>query len=259
VTFDEIMNNYQAYLLVFARVLGIFVFNPLFSRKNIPTMVKIGSSIALTLVIALSVVNNVIVEYDSVALLAIAFVKEGFVGAVLGFLTQMFLSTILVSGEIMDTQAGIGMAKIYDSASGVQMSLFGSMMTYMFLLYFFVTDCHLAYIKIFAISYDFIPLGFEKINTDVGMILVSYFGTVLTLAMKLAIPLIVVEILVEFCMGVLMKVVPQIQVMQVNIQIKLLIALFFVFIIASPLSDMISNYMGMMIDNLTGILPAISG
>ena len=116
-TFDEIMNNYQAYLLVFARVLGIFVFNPLFSRKNIPTMVKIGSSIALTLVIALSVVNNVIVEYDSVALLAIAFVKEGFVGAVLGFLTQMFLSTILVSGEIMDTQAGIGMAKIYDSAS----------------------------------------------------------------------------------------------------------------------------------------------
>ena len=256
-TFEELMNNYQAYLLVFARVFGIFAFNPLFSRKNIPSVVKIGSTIALTMVIAMSAINNVHVEFDSLPLLAIAFVKEGFVGFVLGFLTQLFLSTILVAGELMDMQSGLGMAKIYDSSSGVQMSLFGSVMTYMFIMYFFVTDCHLSYIKIFAISYDFIPVGFEKINVNVALLLVNYFGTVLTLAMKLAIPLVVAQLLLEFCIGILMKAVPQIQVMQVNIQIKLLFGLFVLFIIAGPISDSIEKYMGIMIDSLVGILPEI--
>ena len=251
------MNNYQAYLLVFARVFGIFAFNPLFSRKNIPSTVKIGSTIALTIVIAMSAINNVQIEFDSVPLLAIAVVKEGFIGVVLGFLTQLFLSTLLVGGELMDMQSGLGMAKIYDASSGVQMPLFGSVLTYMFLMYFFITDCHLTYIKIFAISYDFVPVGFKKINPNVAIILVNYFGTVLTLAVKLAIPLVVAEILLEFCVGILMKAVPQIQVMQVNIQVKLLFGLFILFIIAGPISDFVDKYMGTMIDNLVGILPEI--
>lgn len=101
------------------------------------------------------------------------------------------------------------------------------------------------------------PLGFEKINPDVSIMLVKYFGTVLILAMKLAIPIVVAQLLLEFSVGILMKTVPQIQVMQVNIQVKLLFGLFLLFLIASPLSDAIEKYMGLLIDNLTGILPSI--
>jgi len=257
--FEELMNNYQMYLLVFARVLGIVIYNPIFSRKNIPRSVRIGLTISLTLVIGMSAVNQEVIEYDSVALLAVAFLKEGFVGLVLGFLTQMFLSALLLSGEMMDMQSGLGMAKIYDAASGVQMPLFGTITTYMFIIYFFVTDCHLTYIKIFAISYDFIPLGFKSINPDVARIIVFYFGTILTLAVKLALPLVIAELMVEFCVGILMKVVPEIQVMQVNIQVKLLFGLFVLFLLITPISDFIDRYMGIMIDSLVGILPSVAG
>ena len=109
------------------------------------------------------------------------------------------------------------MAKIFDASSGVQMPLYGSIMTYMFIIYFFATDCHLSYIKIFAISYDFIPVGFKSLNPNVAMIIVNYFGTVLALAVKLALPLVIAQLVLEFCVGILMKAVPQIQVMQVNI------------------------------------------
>lgn len=256
-TFDDILNNFQAYLLVFSRVIGIFLFNPIFSRKNIPSMVKIGTSIAIALVVGSTIVPVTHIEFDSVPLLALAVIKEGFVGVVLGFITQMFLSTILVSGEIMDMQSGLGMAKIYDAANGVQMSLYGSVMTYMFILYFFVTNSHLTYIKVFATSFDIIPIGFTRINPDFAMVIVKYFGVVLTLALKLAIPLIVAQLLLEFCVGILMKTVPQIQVMQVNIQVKLLFGLFILFVIASPLSGMIEKYIGILIDNLAGALPAL--
>ena len=253
------MKNYQAYLLVFARVFGIFAFNPIFSRKNIPRVVKMGATIALTLVIGMTAINNVKIDYDSVPLLAIAFIKEGFIGVVLGFITQMFLSALLSAGELMDMQAGLGMAKIYDASSGVQMPLFGSILTYMFVMYFFITDCHLSYIKIFAISYDYIPLGFKSININIATFIVNYFGVIIALAVKLSLPLVVAELLVEFGVGILMKAVPQVQVMQVNVQVKLLFGLFFLYIIASPLSHFVDKYMGIMIDSLVGILPSIPG
>jgi flagellar biosynthetic protein FliR len=90
------------------------------------------------------------------------------------------------------------------------------------------------------------------------MVIVEYFGTVLTLAVKLAMPLVVAELILEFCMGILVKAVPQIQVMQVNIQLKLIFGLFILFVIANPLSDFIEKYMRIMIDSLSGVLPMIT-
>lgn len=256
--FEELMNNYQIYLLVFARIIGAFIYNPLLARKNVPTMVKIGTTIGLSAIIGLPLVSTVTVEIDSTPLLAVAFIKEGFVGLILGFITNMFLSTLHIAGDYMDVQAGLGMAKIYDSANGVQMSLFGSLMTYLFILYFFITNCHLTYIKIFAVSYQFIPIGFNTFNPDVFKNIVLYFGTVLTLAVKLAIPLIVAEVMLEICVGLLMKAVPQIQVMQVNIQVKLLFGLVFILLISKPLSEVLDKYMNKMIDTLVSVLPSVS-
>ena len=256
--FEELMNNYQTYLLIFARVFGVFLYNPILSRKNVPSRVKIGTSIALAGVIGLPLVGTVEVSIDSVFLLAVAFIKEGIVGVILGFITQMFLSTLLVSGESMDMLSGLGMAKVYDSSSGIQMSAFGTIMTYMFILYFFITDCHLSYIKIMALSYDFVPIGFNAFNPDLLKNIVLFFGTILTMAMKLALPIIVAQLILDFCVGILMKAVPQIQVMQVNIQVKLLFGLFLVFFISTPLCECIEKYMNKMVDTLVSVLPSIT-
>lgn len=256
--YEELLNNYQTYLLIFARIVGVFIYNPILSRKNVPTRVKIGISIALAGVIGMPLVGTAQVEIDSTFLLAVAFIKEGAVGLILGFITQMFYSTLLLSGQSMDMISGLGMAKIYDSASGVQMSAFGTIMTYMFVLYFFITDCHLSYIKIMALSYDFVPIGFNSFSPELLKSIVLFFGTVLTMAMKLAMPIIAAQLILEFCVGILMKAVPQIQVMQVNIQLKLLFSLFLVFFISTPLCEMIEKYMNKMIDTLVSVLPSIS-
>lgn len=243
--------------MIFARVMGIFAFNPMFSRRNIPSSVKIGASLALTIVIWSSM-DRQSIDYGSLGLFAMGVLFETFVGFVLGFLTQLFLSTILLGGDVMDMQSGLGMAKIYDPASGIQMPLFGTVSNYMFVFYFFVTDAHLAYIKIFALSFDIIPLGGMAVDTNVGMVIVEYFAVILTLAMKLAMPIVMAQMLLEFCMGILMKAVPQIQVMAVNIQVKLTFGLILLFLLAVPMSDFIDRYMGIMLESLEGILPLIA-
>ena len=90
------------------------------------------------------------------------------------------------------------------------------------------------------------------------MVIVEYFAVVLTLAMKLALPFIAAQLFLEICVGILMKTVPQIQVMAVNIQLKLIFGLILLFLFAVPMSDFVEKYMDTMLQSLEGILPLIA-
>ena len=183
--------------------------------------------------------------------------KEGFVGAVLGFITDMFFYSVQMSGEIMDMQSGLGMAKVFDPGTNLQMSIMGSFVSFMMYLYFFVINAHLTYIELFVKSFDIIPLGFEGINPDLGISIVEYFSVVLTLVLKIAMPLIVSQTILQFCVGVLMKSVPQIQIMVINIQLKVGFGFLILFLVAVPLSDFIEKFMDTWLETLEGVLPLI--
>ena len=133
-------------------------------------------------------------------------------------------------------------------------ALFANVYYYMFILYFFLTNGHLSYIKLFHISYETLPIGFSGFTADVPWALVTYFSTVLTLAVKLAAPIIAIEFITEICLGVLMKAVPSIHIFALNIQLKVLIGLAAVLIMAQPMSDFIEKLMGIMWQNLYGLL-----
>ena len=67
-------------------------------------------------------------------------------------------------------------------------------------------------------------------------------------------PIIAIEFITEICLGVLMKAVPSIHIFALNIQLKVLIGLAAVLIMAQPMSDFIEKLMGIMWQNLYGLL-----
>ena len=152
-------------------------------------------------------------------------VKELLIGAVLGFFTNLIITVILYAGELMDTEIGLGMAKAYDPATGVTMPVFGNYYYYLFILYFFLTNGHLTYLKLFSLSYQTIPIGYEFTDNTLNLayIIVMYMGTVMELALKFAMPILAVELIVEMCMGIIMKAVPTIQIFVLNVHLKLII------------------------------------
>ncbi len=258
---NSLLTNFQANILIFARIIGIFAFNPIFSRNNIPTRVKIGASFVLTLLVSGTVISATdlsVINYTTFGSYAIAILLETAVGFILGFLTQIFVSMLLFAGEMMDTASGLGMAKIYDPSTQTQQALFGTYINYMFIILFFISNAHLQYVKIFVLSYQFIPLGFEAIDVNVFYIILEYFGTLFTLALKLSLPIVVAEVIVEICIGILMKTVPSIQVMTVNIQVKVIVGLLLAMILAYPMGDAIQRYMDDMMTSIEGILPLIT-
>lgn len=247
-----IQTNFIVYIMVLGRVAGIFSFNPIFSRRGVPNTVKAGCSIALALVMTVAGDFEYVMP-SGLLPLAFDFGKELLVGAVLGFFVNLMLQVFSMAGEVTDMQMGLSMAKSYDPTFG-NAGITTSMYSYWFILYFFAVGAHKSYIKLFAVSYDTIPLGYSSFNLNVPYVIVHYFQSVLELGLKLAMPVIVAAFVTEFCIGVLMKAVPSIHVFVLNIQLKLLVG--FVVLAAScgVIGDFMEKIVSLMFENLDALV-----
>lgn len=247
-----IQTNFVVFLMVLARTTGIFSFNPILSRNGVPNTVKAGMSMALAAV--MTAAGGF--EYKMPAgflPLAFDFGKELLVGAVLGFFVNLMLQVFSMAGEVTDMQLGLSMAKSYDPTFG-NAGLTTQYYSYWFILYFFAVGAHKSYIKLFAVSYETIPIGYTSFNMNIPYVLVNYFSAVLELGLKLAMPVVAASLITEFCMGVLMKAVPTIHVFVLNIQIKMLVG--FVVLAAScgVVGEFMEKIMGILNDNLNGLV-----
>lgn len=247
-----IVYNFIGCLLVFARVSGIFTFNPIFSRANVPMRIKVGMSIALAVAMLTSMGGTT--GYIPTSLLGFVgtLLKEAAVGLVLGFIVNLILTVIVYAGEIIDTQTGFSMAKAMDPSTGVSMPIFANVYNYIYILYFFIIGGHLSYIKLFALSYDTLPIGFSFTAGSVNLsyVIANYLGTVITLGVKFAFPIIATQLIVEFGLGIMMKAVPTIQVLVVNLQLKIVVGMFVLIVMAGPMSDFLEKLMNIMFENL---------
>lgn len=249
---SAIQSNFIVIIMVLARVSGIFSFNPIFGRNNVPAYVKAGMTLLMALVMT---AGGGFTYTMPTGLLPFVFdlVKEMMVGAVLGFFVNLMLQVFSMAGELADMQIGLSMARSYDPNFG-NAGITTQLYSYWFMLYFFAVGGHLSYIELFYISYETIPVGFDNFNINIAYIIVMYFETVLTLGVKLAMPIVAASLVTEFCIGVLMKAVPTIHVFVINIQIKMLVG--FVVLAAScgMVSEFMGEMMGLLFTNLNGLL-----
>ena len=249
---EIVQTNAIIVVMALARLSGIFTFNPIFSRANVPTYIK--ASMTFILAVVMTVGGGI--EYTLPTGLfpfMFDFAKELLVGAVLGFFVNIMLQVFALAGEVADMQIGLSMARSYDPTYG-NAGLMTQLYSYWFMLYFFAVGGHLSYIELFSISYETIPIGFDNFNINIGYLLVQYFQTVLILGLKLAMPVVAASIVTEFCVGVMMKAVPTIHVFVINIQLKLLVG--FVVLAAScgMVAEFMEEMMGLMFANLNGLL-----
>ncbi len=246
------LQGLNIYLLVFARMSGFIFFNPLLGRRNIPSQVRAGLVLLLTLLIA-PVLQAPEVTRDSVDMLFALF-RELSLGFICGFVYQIFFYLLLFIGDWMDTEFGMAMAKVFDPATSIQLSLTGNLLTILFALYIFSTDSHLVMIQIFALSFKIVPLGAVNLSPEAFQFVLQLFIDTFSLVLRLLIPFTVVEFSLQVVMGIMMKLVPQIHVFVINFQLKQLLGLATLFLMGPVVASFLNNYILIMLENINRAL-----
>ncbi len=244
------------YLLVFVRLVGCFLFNSVFSRKDIPNMLKMGFIFVLTVLIAPTISKTEVETLGQLKELTIILLmmKELLLGLALGFVFQIFTLLLYFVGDTMDFQFGLSMAKVMDPSTNIQVSVLGGFVNFIFILFLFTTNSHLVLIKIFAVTFDYLPVSaFFSLQELPGFILDLFIST-FALAVKLLIPFVVCGFTVEMCMGILMKMIPQIHIFVINIQVKILLGITLMIALIRPLSAFLDRYLLLVLDEMQKLI-----
>ncbi len=251
-TLDIIVEQLSVYILVFCRIGGMIFFNPLLSRQNIPTQFNIALVMGLTVLSAPLITAgdlSVMTDMQFIWLM----LTELFVGFCCGFIFQIFYYLIFAAGDIIDLGFGLAMAKAFDPTTNLQISMSGNIFQLIFVLYFFITNSHLVFINIIISSFDIVELGGVFIGPAVYSFIITLFASAFLLVMQLALPFITAAFVLEMSMGILMKIVPQINVFSINFQFKIMFGLLLMFLFAAPTSEFLLKYMNNMISTIQNV------
>lgn len=249
--------DFTYFLLILARMSGCVFFNQIFGRGNLPVLLKTSLSLFLTITVygilppEGTMVIGTLIEYTFLI------IKEIFIGFLIGYIINIFFSTVVISGGILDMQTGMSMSQIFDPSSNISMGITGSFFNIILLLVFFSANGHLTLIKIFITSCKLIEIGNFTIPKELFYNMVQLFQQVLVLALKLSMPIMAVEIILEAGMGILMKAIPQIQVFSVNVQLKIIVGLMLIMVLVPTFSTFIDNTITLMFDTIENSLSAL--
>lgn len=253
------VNGYQLNLLlmIFMRMSGCIMFNPILGRRDIPNIFKIGLSLILSL-FTYQIVPTKELQIPSFLTFFLFAARELFIGFIIGFVLQLFMSVIVMGGEIIDMQTGTAMSKVYDPSSNVSMPLSASLINAMFILIFFVSNAHITFIKIFVVLCKSLPYGSLYINPNIYKNIINLFELMLIYSVKLAMPMVAVQIISEVGVGLMMRAVPQIDIFTIQIQIKIFLGFIIIFILVPPLASFIEDLIGTMFSSISNIITLLT-
>ena len=239
--------------LILMRMSGFVLMNPILGRNNIPARVKAGLIFVLALTVYSSSMEDAF-EIVSTVEFAFLLLKEFAAGYVVGYVMHLIFFIVSFAGYIIDYQMGLSMATVYDPQSNAQMPVTGSLLQTWLILLFFAVDGHLALMRILLTSAEIVPYGGIVVTEGLALRIIDIFLECVEMGLRLAIPMIAAEFLVEMGVGILNKVVPQISIFVINIQMKLIVGMGLLVLLFAPTGEFIEKIMTTMMKSVGGIL-----
>ncbi len=241
------------FALVFMRMTGAVMFNPVLGRTNIPGAFKGALIFMLTLMLYVGVGGTLQQEPATMIEFGVMLLRELLIGFVLGFSMELFFMIVRYASSIIDHTMGLSMAQSYDPTSRTQMTVsVGLYYAFLFLL-FLATDGHVRFIALIFTSARLIPFGQVAMPPEIPRMIFEIFKANIVMGMQLAFPIIAMEMVTEAAVGILMRMIPQINVFAVNFQLKILVGLSMLVFMFSPMADrmyMILNNMFLYMERL---------
>ncbi|MGN6285326.1 MAG: flagellar biosynthetic protein FliR [Afipia sp.] len=239
------------FMLVFARIGAMVMLLPGFGEVNIPVRVRLGIALMLTLILLPLHRTAYHIDLNAMAPLLVMMVHEIIIGVVLGATARMTLAALQVAGSVIAQQLGLGFVTSVDPTQGQQGALLGNFLTLLGLTLLFATDMHHLIIAALNDSYNIFAPGAFLPSGDVAALATRAFTTAFKIGIQLSAPFIVFGIVFNLGLGILARLMPQMQVYFVGVPLSILGGFLILAVIIATMMGAFLDYFGGVLHQLT--------
>ena len=236
-----------AFMLVFARIGAMVMLLPALGEVNIPVRIKLAIALLLSLIILPLHRTAFQVDMQSMAPLAVLMVQEIFIGIVLGATARVTLSALQVAGSVIAQQLGLGFVTAVDPTQGQQGVVVGNFLALLGVTLLFATDSHYLVIAALNDSYNVFAPGELMPSGDVAALAVRAFAGAFKIGVQLAAPFLVFGLVFNIGLGILARLMPQMQVYFVGVPLSILFGFLILLMVLAAM-------MGVFLDYFTSVL-----
>lgn len=240
-----------AFLLVFARIGTMVMLMPGLGEVNIPARIRLGMALALTLIMLPLHRSAYQVNLENLAPLPVLLVHEILVGLIIGATARVTISALAVAGSVIAQQLGLGFVTAVDPTQGQQGVVVGNFLTIIGITLLFATDLHHLVIAALTDSYTIFKPGELISSGDVAMLATKTFATAFKIGVQLSAPFLVFGLVFNLGLGVLARLMPQMQVYFVGAPLSILLGFMILVAVIATMMGMFLDYFGDVMRDLT--------
>lgn len=253
--------NWGAYLnifQIFLRLLGLFMLVPGFSHKNIPIQMKVLLAMVISLALLPMLKDSLGPIPVTLWSLALVVLRETIIGFMMGFTAYITFEAISLAAHFMGTQMGFGVAGMMDPVNHSSSSIMVPLQAWILLMVFLLLDMHHQLIRLFVMSYDVVRV--HELSLSSPELLKEFTrvsGKLFLLAVQMAAPFTLLFFGCNMAIGILARVLPQMNILLFSFPVTILLGLGFLYVISPEMIDYCEHVLGEMTTDVAEILKRI--
>jgi flagellar biosynthetic protein FliR len=223
ITLPALSGIVLTYLLVFARVGSMVMLLPAIGEMGVPSRVRLVLALAISFALTPQVQSSYpAVIPGSTMALVIMVIQEVTAGVLVGAMARIIMSSLQVAGYLIATQTGLAYAQTLDPTQNTQGAVLGNFMTLLGVTMIFLTNLHHMAIGAIAGSYRMLPPGGHLPTGDMAQLVIQLTSSSFALGFQLAAPFLVFGFALYAGLGVLAKLMPQMQIFFVAVPLNIM-------------------------------------
>jgi flagellar biosynthetic protein FliR len=176
------------------------------------------------------------------------------IGAVLGLTARMTISALQVAGSVVAQQLGFGFVMAVDPTQGQQGVLVGNFLTLLGVTLIFATDMHHLIIAALHDSYTLFRPGEVPATGDMAELMTRSVNMAFRIGIQLSAPFLVFGLVFNLGLGILSRLMPQMQVFFVGMPLSIMIGLVILLLV---IGAMMGTFLGYLENVLRELAPHV--
>lgn len=233
-----------AFMLCFARIGTMVMLLPGLGELTVSPRVRLTLALVLTMVIL--PLHRGAYQLDLRAFLPVLqmMFQEMLIGAVLGLLSRLTVSALQVAGVVVAQQMGLGFVTAVDPTQGQQGMIVGNFLAVLGITLIFATDLHHLVIAALNDSYVIFRPGEIPVLGDVANVLSGTVAGAFRIGVQIAAPFLVFGLLFNMGLGILSKLMPQMQVFFVGMPLSIMVGFLILILVVGAMMTTFLDYAG---------------
>jgi flagellar biosynthetic protein FliR len=230
-----------AFLLMFARIGTMLMLLPGLGEVSIPSRLRLGAALALAMLMLPLHRADYPSDLSASGPVLALFGGEFLIGGLLGITARLTIDALAVTGSIVAQQVGLGFVTAVDPTQGQQGVILGNFLTLTGIMLVFAADLHYLAIAALDDSYRLFAPGAVPFVGDMAAHVTLLVAGLFRIGVQLSAPFLVFGLLFNLGLGILSRLMPQMQVFFVGMPLSILGGLLLLFLV---LGTMMTTFLG---------------